>query len=286
MSLETLTPVSGTSEAGGSSDPSANVAVPADSPDGTVPISVTPETTSEPAVVEPGVVEPVVVDPAVTDPILTDAVVADPLTGEIAPTGVMMPMVYAAMPREVLPYARNLQPGLSGNQAQPAKTRGGRGRGLHALTLQGNRKPADSPITVATAQRDLLRAATGTPKSQFQWKQLSDSLLSGRGGSQRWDVVTGFDSRVHTLRAPQSVNKTTIRTASGHVNQLTPALINTKGLGGTALKANSAGAFTCAGYNGTFVVFNDTRPGYQPNSDSLIFLDNFHVNLGSNINVN
>jgi hypothetical protein len=46
----------------------------------------------------------------------------------------------------------------------------------------------------------------------------------------------------------------------------------------STLPAYSAGAFTVTGYDGTFVVLNDSNAGFQANKDALVFLKGYYVN--------
>lgn len=133
-------------------------------------------------------------------------------------------------------------------------------------------------MAAATPKRDLFTARDAVLSSQFQWKRLSDSLLVDQRGVEQWDVVTGFQSQSHRLKAPSSVISTRIPGITGQIAQLTPAQIASRGVGGMSFKANSAAAFTCKGYRGTFVVFNDGRDGYQALSDSVIFLAGHQFN--------
>lgn len=263
----------------------------------TLPIAVEPVTTepliSEPVTAEQAVDKPVIDVPETVDPtrqelFQKDGIVADGLTGEPMVMAVAMPMMVAGMPREIMPNARNLNQGLNGGskRAPIDYSLGGKSARLQIIAQQKPNGAGRIPIAIASIQRNLLSASPTAQKGLFQWKALSDSLMYGRRGLMRWDVVTGFDSQRHALLAPRSVNKTIIKATSGRINQLNPEQVNGKGVGGALLKANSAAAFTCQGFDGTFVVFNDARPGYQANSDALIFLENHQFNLGTTININ
>lgn len=130
---------------------------------------------------------------------------------------------------------------------------------------------------IATPLRDLL---TGIPEAgiatNFVWLNLRDSLLKGRRGSALWDEVVDFKpSDGDELYAPENITTESITASSGNISKLVAGQINAKALKGKAFLANSAAAFTCDGFDGLFVVFNDSLAGYQPNSDSLLFLKGF-----------
>jgi len=228
--------------------------------------------------------DPVPTDPVAGDPVAGDPELVDPVTGmipleddlTIQTMGLPMaiPMVGAGIPRVVMANARNLDGAGTVRVFKSAAdvVKGEKSPRLHSVALRRSAKAGGRSTAVATTQRDLLTAADPTQPCLFQWTRLNDSVLYGPRGSQRWDVITGFNGSTQALRAPRTVRTTAIQAASGSITQLTPEQIHTQGLGGSAFKANTAAAFTCAGYSGTFVVFNDNRPGYQANSDSLIFL--------------
>jgi hypothetical protein len=133
---------------------------------------------------------------------------------------------------------------------------------------------------IATPLRDKLTGETTGISTLFLWENLRDSLLKGAGGGPLWDVVDGYTSGVDILYAPQNITTTSIDRASGSISKLNAGQINAKALGGKSFQANSAAAFTCKGYDGTFVVFNDGLKGYQQNSDTLIFLQGFNLASG------
>jgi len=142
---------------------------------------------------------------------------------------------------------------------------------------------------IATPVRDLLTGISDAGiATNFVWQNLGDSLLKGRGNSVLWDEVVDFKpSEGDELYAPENITTENISAPSGNISKLVAGQINAKGLKGKSFLANSAAAFTCDGFNGLFVVFNDARAGYQPNSDSLLFLKDFRFStIETSIKVN
>ena len=184
------------------------------------------------------------------------------------------------------PFADNTAPSGSGHGHGDGHGRGkGKDKPPSTPTTDFNVVPAtpslDGVATVqemiATPLRDLL---TGIPQAgistNFVWLNLSDSRLKGRRGAALWDQVVDFKgSEGDELYAPESITTESISASSGHISKLVPGQINAKALKGKAFLADSAAAFTCDGYDGLFVVFNDPRAGYQAESDSLLFLKDF-----------
>ena len=125
---------------------------------------------------------------------------------------------------------------------------------------------------LATPARDRLTGQPGDVGTFFTWTNLTDSLLKGSRRSVLIDEVRDFTSLVDGLDAPLNVTTQEILNPGGRINKLNAGQINAKGVGGESFAANTAAAFTCKGYSGVFVVFNDARAGYQQNSDSLIQL--------------
>lgn len=190
-------------------------------------------------------------------------------------------------------------PGSSKNAAaDDSSSRGrGRSRGRGQGSSSAAKPPAVSddfnlvPLTpstvvpgtfeaIATAQRDKLTGEASGISTLFLWEQLGDSLLKGSGNRRLWDVVQGYTSGIDILYAPQTITTTAIGQSSGNISKLNAGQINAKALGGKSFLANSAAAFTCKGYAGTFVAFNDGQDGYQQNSDSLLFLEGFALASG------
>ena len=163
----------------------------------------------------------------------------------------------------------------------PGKEQGrGRGKGSDARASESG---SGSPVAntsrgdgsfeaLATPLRDLLTGEPGDVGTFFTWTNLTDSLLKGAGRTVLWDRVVDFTSVVDGLDAPANVTTTEITALSGSVAKLVPGQIHSKGVGASNFAPNTAAAFTCKGFDGVFVVFNDAVTGYQPSSDSLIHL--------------
>lgn len=136
---------------------------------------------------------------------------------------------------------------------------------------------------VATAKRDWLTGLgpENSATTIFTWPALSDSRLKGPKRRALWDEVSNFSSERDVINAPEAIGSTTITGLSGRVNKLVPGQINAKGVGAETFLANSAAAFTCKGYAGTFIVLNNGTSGYQHRKDSLIYLRNFSFGQGA-----
>lgn len=136
---------------------------------------------------------------------------------------------------------------------------------------------------VATAKRDWLTGLgpEDSATTIFTWPALSDSILKGPKRRALWDEVTNFSSERDVINAPEAIGSTTITGLSGRINKLVPGQINAKGVGAETFSANSAAAFTCKGYAGTFIVLNNGTPGYQHRKDSLIYLRDFSFGQGA-----
>ena len=134
--------------------------------------------------------------------------------------------------------------------------------------------------SVATSLRDKLTGEPTGSSTLFVWENLGDSLLKIRGRSG-WDVVEGCTPGVDALYAPQTITTTSIPSSNGNISKLVAGQINAKVLSNSQFLANSAAAFTCTGYDGLFVAFNDGRDGYQANSDTLLFLQGYNLAAGA-----
>ena len=139
--------------------------------------------------------------------------------------------------------------------------------------------------SLATAQRDKLTGLFNGAKvkTTYTWLNLGDSLLKDHGHAG-YDIVENFTVNnpegSDELLAPQSITATAITTSNGNISKLVAGKITAKVLSADKFVANSAAAFTCDGFEGLFVVFNDRRDGYQHNSDTLIFLQNYNLASG------
>lgn len=134
--------------------------------------------------------------------------------------------------------------------------------------------------SVATPLRDKLTGEPTGALTLFAWENLGDSLLKIRGRAG-WDVVEGCTPDVDALYAPQTITTTSINSSNGNISKLVAGQINSKVLSKDKFRANSAAAFTCTGFDGLFVAFNDGRDAYQPNTDTLLFLQGYKLDGGA-----
>ena len=139
---------------------------------------------------------------------------------------------------------------------------------------------------LATTQPDKLTGLFNNAKvkTTYTWANLTDSLLTvhGRPG---YDIVENFttsnaEGGSDELRAPQTITTDSITFSNGNIRKLNAGQINAKVLTKTNFLANSAAAFTCSGFDGMFVAFNDARDGYQQKTDTLLFLQGYNINSG------
>lgn len=187
-------------------------------------------------------------------------------------------------------------PGASADDSGPGKGRGrskgdGKGRGREGNPSRAGSDDGLNPVEVvsrgdgsfqatATPGRDLLSGVTTDAAVFFTWNSLSDSLLKGSRRSVLIDKVIGFTSGVDGIDVPSSINAEAIlaiSSLSGRTEKLVAGQINAKGVGADRFSANSVAAFTCKGFDGTYLVLNDNRNGYQQNSDGLIFLEGYDI---------
>jgi len=119
---------------------------------------------------------------------------------------------------------------------------------------------------------------TGGPDTDvFVYTSLADSQL---GSGQSFDTITDFSS-LDRIFAPMSISQTTLTTAVGEVTSLTASAISAV-LTNAAFGPGSVAAFSyVAAPNGlifgTFIAFNDSRAGFQADSDSLVYLENYRI---------
>ena len=126
--------------------------------------------------------------------------------------------------------------------------------------------------------KDTLIGGGGTVDSDvFIFSQLSDSLLlnliSGTGGY--FDEITDFNSK-DRITAPFSVETDLLAASVGTAASIAPASIATV-LTTAAFTANSVAAFTASSHTGTFIAMNDSRAGFQADTDAIIWLRNYSI---------
>ncbi len=130
--------------------------------------------------------------------------------------------------------------------------------------------------TRGSDRRDLL---TGERKSRdtFRWRQLQHSPV------KRYDTVTNYES-MDRLRIRGSRYRTTLENSEGRIKKLNRKQINQL-LGKRDFVADSTAAFQVRGMGGTFIAFNDGRPGFQANRDGLVFLEGFSLGGANTVTV-
>ncbi|MFM6128683.1 MAG: bluetail domain-containing putative surface protein, partial [Sphaerospermopsis kisseleviana] len=119
---------------------------------------------------------------------------------------------------------------------------------------------------------DVLTGGGSADSDLFAYSELSETLL-GTGNS--FDIITDFNNRDRLL-APLSVETDRLVGSIGNVASLSASTIVTL-LNTTTFAANSVAAFTVNGRTGTFIAMNDSRDGYQLESDAVLFLQNYAV---------
>ncbi|MCP9902493.1 peptidoglycan DD-metalloendopeptidase family protein [Cyanobium sp. Cruz CV11-17] len=119
---------------------------------------------------------------------------------------------------------------------------------------------------------DVLTGGGSADSDLFAYNTLSESLL-GTGNS--FDIITDFNNKDRLL-APLSVETDRLVGSIGNIASLSASTIATL-LNSTTFAANSVAAFTATGRTGTFIAMNDSRDGYQPESDAVLFLQNYAV---------
>lgn len=119
---------------------------------------------------------------------------------------------------------------------------------------------------------------TGGPDTDvFAFPSLADSRL---GNGQAYDVITDF-SLLDRIESPLSQEVRRLTTAVGEITSVTEASISAL-LTPAVLPAKSVAALIhSAAPNGTvwgtFVIMNDDRPGYQADTDGLVYLKDFSI---------
>jgi Ca2+-binding RTX toxin-like protein len=107
----------------------------------------------------------------------------------------------------------------------------------------------------------------------FNYNTLGDSLFSN---PSTIDKITDY-SVGDQLNAPVGVFGATLTSNVGNVNVALSAASIASVLNNITFGANTAKSFTATGYNGTFVAFNNATAGFNPTTDSIIFLEGYNV---------
>ena len=127
--------------------------------------------------------------------------------------------------------------------------------------------------------KDLLTGGGG--QNVFVFDDLSDSLLNDprSGTSGRFDEIIDFnpDDRIS---APFSVETDRLTTSLGTAASITPDALAAV-LTPTAFAANSVAGFAVSTHNGTFIAMNDSRPGFQAETDALVLLRNYVISASN-----
>jgi hypothetical protein len=152
---------------------------------------------------------------------------------------------------------------------------------LRQTDLAGNTGSTTRRVTVntrsATSQRDRLTGINQT-RDTFSFARRQDSLLGA------YDTITNFE-RLDRISIGGARYAASLRATSGSpISRLTATEIN-RALGGRQFGSNKAAAFQARGFNGTFIALNDNRPGFQANSDAVIFLAGFRISGANPITV-
>jgi hypothetical protein len=135
----------------------------------------------------------------------------------------------------------------------------------------------DAPIS--TAQKDTLTGTSGP--DIFFLPQLSWSLL-GTPANPAYDTIIGFQptdklqlsGRLFNARLTSSAGVANSLAEADIANTLTPSWA-----------ANTARAFTTNGFSGMFVALNDSRAGFQPESDAILLLQGYAVSINNGISL-
>lgn len=119
---------------------------------------------------------------------------------------------------------------------------------------------------------DVLTGGGNTDRDVFSVTALNESLL---GAGDGFDRITDFN-RNDRLSVPTTVRARKLTSSMGTAASLTAPAINAV-LTPAKFGANSVAAFQVSGRVGTFIAMNDGRPGFQAQSDALLFLNNYAI---------
>lgn len=128
------------------------------------------------------------------------------------------------------------------------------------------------PRTVAaTAKRDVLTGDAAF-STTFRFKSNQHSLLS------KYDTITNFaTSDAIDARGVRSTKMIQGLDACVEISGLNAKAIAAECCTKAVFRANDVCAFTVAGMDGTFVVLNDRRAGFQAKQDAVVFLSGYSV---------
>jgi len=123
--------------------------------------------------------------------------------------------------------------------------------------------------------KDILTGGAGI--DTFFYTDLKESLLSG------FDVITDFVAGERVSNAFQFEGDDLIG-STGKASALNEGAIGSV-LTNTTFFANNAAAFTVEGLSGSFLALNDSRDGFQADSDALIHLSNYTIGSTTPISI-
>jgi hypothetical protein len=119
---------------------------------------------------------------------------------------------------------------------------------------------------------DVLTGGGKKDRDVFAYTALNDSLL---GAGDGFDRITDFN-RNDRLSVPRTMRPQQLSSSRGTAASLTAPAIAAV-LTTANFAANSVAAFQVSGRVGTFIAMNDGRPGFQAQSDGLLFLRNYAI---------
>ena len=135
-------------------------------------------------------------------------------------------------------------------------------------------------IETTRRKRDILTGIEGF-SNKFVYTKGNPSLLA------HYDIITNLKS-TDTIESPYVSSGNALKidsTASIYsVPKLTTKAI-AAALSKSVFKKDGAVAFTVPNYEGTFVAFNDSRDGFQRQTDSVVYLKGFTISDVNFINI-
>jgi hypothetical protein len=135
-------------------------------------------------------------------------------------------------------------------------------------------------IETTRRKRDILTGIEGF-SNKFVYTKGNPSLLA------HYDIITNLKS-TDTIESPYVPSGNALKidsTASIYsVPKLTTKAI-AAALSKSVFKKDGAVAFTVPNYEGTFVAFNDSRDGFQRQTDSVVYLKGFTISDVNFINI-